>query len=152
MTDSSTVLKHFGLTRPGAALPPDDEEARSGSFGYLRGGRDRALNLEFRLDGGRSVSFPYSWLGPTRFDPSGGIALVFQGGDLFLVKLRGRNLNPAREEGVGLYDLLLRHRVVWVREVPSAKSRQRPESECVVDAIECGVVTPAQAASELGFR
>lgn len=152
MSDSSTVLRHLGVTRPGSTpTPPETDETQCGSFGYLRGVRDRALNLELRLESGDSISLPYSWLGPTRFDPSGRIVLLFQGGDLYLVQLGGRNLNRLPEEGISLYELLLRHRVTWVRESPVADSQRQPESECVVDRIERDTVTPEQAASALGF-
>ena len=47
------------------------------AFGYLRGLRDRALNIVFhRPCEGDAVTFPYSWLGPTRLHPSFGLQML----------------------------------------------------------------------------
>jgi hypothetical protein len=152
MSDNTTLMKHLGLSRPGVPpVPADDEESSCSAFGYLRGVRDRALHLELKLEAGDSITLPYAWLGPTRFHPSLGIALLFQGADLFLVKLVGRNVNLPRAEGISLYDLLLRHRAVWVRESSAIESAALPERECVLDRIECRLVTPEEAATTLRF-
>lgn len=144
-------------TAPGASGATGDPNARSGeegdesagpSFGYLRGARDRALHVTFRRERcGDAVALPYSWLGPARFHPSRGIELLFVGGEYILVTLRGRNLGAPTGVAIDLFESgLLRHRVTWVREVPTAESRALPETACVVDRIEVRVVTPEEAA------
>ncbi|MGV2336348.1 MAG UNVERIFIED_CONTAM: hypothetical protein LVR18_20320 [Planctomycetaceae bacterium] len=55
------------------------DEASCAAFGYLRGIRDAAASLEFRLRNGNSMWFPYGWLGPWQFNPSEGILLKFSG-------------------------------------------------------------------------
>ena len=55
------------------------EEASCAAFGYLRGIRDASASIEFRLRSGNSMWFPYSWLGPWRYNPSEGLLLKFSG-------------------------------------------------------------------------
>jgi hypothetical protein len=123
------------------------------SFGYLRGIRERADNIEFRREReGDSLSFPYHWLGPKRYHPSSGIVLLFVGSELYLVTLRGRNLNRLGEAGVSLYERgILRHRVTWVREVKREESEALPKEECVVERIAIRAVTADEATQVLGL-
>jgi hypothetical protein len=143
--DSLELIREMGRsgdavpgTRVTPAPPVDEEECETAAFGYLRGVRDRALNVEFRRAAeGDTVSFPYGWLGPTRYHPSEGIQLLFAGSELYLVSLHGRHLNGA----AGLYGHLLRHRVTWCREAGPGESRTLPEAACVVERIEIRAVT-----------
>jgi hypothetical protein len=158
--ESLEALRKLSEPRPGKGTPgtdvalgeSDEEEGQTAAFGFLRGIRDRALNIEFRRSAeGDAVSFPYSWLGPTRHHPSIGIQLLFAGSELYLVMLRGRNLN-AVVSGVSLYDRgILRHRVTWVRVSSSVESRTLPESACVVEQIELRVISSEDAAKVLGY-
>lgn len=106
MTDNRDIKQKLGLvaSNPALAQPAPiemDDESEGKSFGFLRGIRERALNLEFRrLKEKDSLSFPYSWLGPAHYDPSRGIMLVFSAGETFGVRIRGRNLNQEFEHGV----------------------------------------------------
>jgi hypothetical protein len=129
----------------------EDDEAVCPAFGFLRGVRDRALNIEFRREReGDCFSFPYSWLGPSRFHPSVGMVLLFSGSELYLVTIQGRNLNTLGETGLSLYERgILRHRVTYVREIAKADSKALPEGECVVDHIEIKVVDADNAARAL---
>ena len=157
MSDSLDVFRRLGASRPGdpapgargAPSPPpsDEEEEQTATFGYFRGLHDRALNVAFRRAvEGDEMSFPYGWLGPTRHHPSVGIQLLFAGSELYLVTLRGRNLN-SMASGVSLFDRgLLRHRVTWCREATKEESRTLPESACVIERIEIRVVSPEEAA------
>jgi hypothetical protein len=154
MNDSLDLFRRLGAARPadpipggkGAPAAADEEEGATPAFGFLRGVRDRALNIEFRRAvEGDEVSFPYGWLGPTRHHPSIGIQLLFAGSELYLVSLRGRNLNSSAE-GVSLYDRgILRHRVTWCRETPREESRVLPESACVIERIEIRAVSAEEA-------
>ena len=155
MNDSIELFRRLGTARPGDPAPDtrvetvplvSDEEEATAAFGYLRGIRERALNVEFRRAAeGDEVSFPYGWLGPTRHHPSVGIQLLFAGSELYLVTLRGRNLN-APVSDVSLYERgLLRQRVTWCREATREESRTLPESACVIERIEIRVVSAAEA-------
>ncbi len=154
-TSSLDLLRRVTQLReePQTPIDADDDEACCASFGYLRGVRERALELEFRRnDPGDSFTFPYTWLGPTRHHPSTGIQLLFVGPDLFLVTLRGRNLNRTGEGGVSLYERgLLRHRITWVRDVPREESKGLDPAEAVIERIEIATISPEQAAKAFGF-
>src|SRR3974390_73755 len=71
----------------------DGGEGSCAAFGYLRGIREASASIEFRLRSGNSIWFPYSWLGPWRFNPSEGLLLKFSGDAVSLVLLRGSNLD-----------------------------------------------------------
>ena len=78
--------------------------------------------------------------------------MLFVGSELYLVRLRGRNLNKLTDGAVSLYERgLVRHRVTWVRELKEEQSRALPRDECVVERIEVKTVTPEEAASALGM-
>lgn len=85
-----------------------------GLFGWLRGVKDRALMLEFRLKDGNSVAFDYGWLRKVEFNPSDGLVLHFGGTDV--VRIIGRNLNRPTAANVQLLRGILGHRVPWIQE------------------------------------
>lgn len=113
--------------------------ARAGAcyFGYLRGLHERANSIEFRLGDGNSVWFPYGWLDTVKFDPSQGLLIKFSGDLVYLVLIRGSNLDRSIEGG-GI-DLiragLQRHRVLWVREMSEDDIRDTGESGPTIDSI-----------------
>ena len=157
MSASIDLLRKLGAARPAESVPDakvtpalphaDEEECETPAYGYLRGIRDRALNIEFRrTTKGDELSFPYAWLGPTRHHPSIGVQLLFAGAESYLVTLWGRNLRSV-EGGMSLYDRgILRHRVTWVREATPEESRRLGDSICIVERIEVRVVTEEEAA------
>lgn len=110
----------------------DGEEDRL-AFGYLRGVKERSLMLEARLKDGRIVALSYALLDRATFDPDGSIALRFTGQE---VRIRGLRLNEPAANGLRLFDLILRHRLVWVREASRADAFQRPASEPLIESIE----------------
>lgn len=116
----------------------DGGESSCPAFGYLRGIRDRADAVEFRFKDGNSVWFPYSWLGNWKFNPSEGLLLKFSGDLVYLVLIRGSNLD--RPLGDGNIDLiragLQRHRVTWLREMTEDEIRQVGEGGPTIDRIE----------------
>jgi len=114
------------------------EEESCPAFGYLRGNRDRALAVEFRYRDGNREWFPYSCLGPWRFDPSVGLLLKFTGDVVTLVLIRGSNLDALVGQGtVNLTDRgLQRHRILWVREMDELELRRVGEGGPTIDRIE----------------
>jgi hypothetical protein len=119
---------------------PETEEAEiaGAAFGYLRGIRDLPGAVEFRFRNGVSVWFPYSWLGPWWYDPSEGLLLKFSGDMVYLVLIRGSNLDkPLGEGSINLTSGgLQRHRIVWIREMTEAEIRQVGEKGPTIDRIQ----------------
>jgi hypothetical protein len=147
MTDKPThedrlkgILHSKGRPTPPPNKEPEAEEAEvsCGAFGYLRGIRDLPGAVEFRFRDGNSTWFPYGWLGPWRYDPSEGLLLKFSGDQIYLVLLRGSNLDkPLAEGSINLTTGgLQRHRVVWIREMTEEEIRQVGESGPTIDSIE----------------
>ncbi len=124
------------------ALPPakkdEAEEASCAAFGYLRGIKEKASVVEFRFRDGNTVWFPYGWLGPCRFDPSEGLLLKFSGDLVYLVLIRGSNLDhPLNDGHMNLTSGgLQRHRVVWIREMSEEDIKSIGETGPTVDSIE----------------
>ncbi len=113
-------------------------EASCAAFGYLRGIADRANAVEFRFRDGNSVWFPYGWLGTWRYNPSEGLLLKFSGDLVYLVLIRGSNLDkPLNEGAINLTrGGLQRHRVLWLREMTEEDIRQVGETGPTIDSIE----------------
>ena len=145
MADDSDVL-HFMRNRGRSVddlLPKgkekeieQTEEESCLAFGFLRGNHDRALTLELRFQTGNTLSFPYSWMGTVTFNPSVGLLIKFTGDLVYLVLIRGSNLDtivPGR--AVNLTDRgINRHRVIWVTEmnkdelrIPGLGADHRPD-------------------------
>src|SRR5271165_1774808 len=125
------------------ALKKDGDGGDEGScaaFGYLRGIRDSSTSVEFRFLSGNSMWFPYSWLGPWRYDPSEGLLLKFSGDVVYLVLIRGSNLDKPLADGtINLTHAgLQRHRVIWIREMSKEEIERVGESGPTIDSIEVG--------------
>ena len=117
----------------------DAEEAAScGAFGYLRGIRDQSASVEFRFRDGNSFWFPYSWMGTVQYNPSEGLLIKFSGDLVYLVLIRGSNLDrPLTDGAINLTHAgLQRHRVLWVREMTPEEIRQIGEKGPTIDSIE----------------
>jgi len=71
--------------------------------------------VEFRLRDGNSVWFPYNLLGQWQFNPSEGLLLKFSGDLMYVVLIRGSNLDkPLTDGAINLTHAgLQRHRVLW---------------------------------------
>src|SRR5262245_16395722 len=69
------------------------------AFGHHLGIRDQSAAVEFRFRDGNSVWFPYSWLGTWKFNPSEGLLLKFSGDLVYLVLIKGSNLDKPLQEG-----------------------------------------------------
>ncbi len=112
------------------------DEAQCRAFGYLRGIGDQARSLEFRFANGNREAFPYSWLGPAKYNPSVGILLKFVGDLVYYVLIEGSNLNTLMNNAISLYERgILRHRITWVREMTRQEIEQAGEGEAAVECI-----------------
>lgn len=116
----------------------EEAEISCGAFGYLRGIKDLPGAVEFRFRAGNSVWFPYAWLGPWKYDPSEGLLLKFSGDIVYLVLIRGSNLDkPLNEGAINLTTGgLQRHRVVWIREMPESDIQSVGEAGPTIDSIQ----------------
>lgn len=104
-----------------------------GSFGWLRGVRDRALSLELRRKNGNIVAIGYGWIEKFEFDPSEGITLHTHGQK---IRIKGRNLNAAVRSTVRLFEGMTRHRVPWIQEADEPARLQAEKNATVIEAIE----------------
>ena len=113
------------------------EEGSCAAFGFLRGIRDSSASVEMRLRSGNSMWFPYSWLGPWRYNPSEGLLLKFSGDVVYLVLIRGSNLDKPLADGtINLTHAgLQRHRVLWVREMTDEEIERVGETGPTIDSI-----------------
>jgi hypothetical protein len=113
-------------------------EAACRAFGYLRGIRDQSAAVEFRFRNGNSEWFPYSWLGTWKYNPSEGLLLKFSGDLVYLVLIKGSNLDKPLQEGAVtlMHAGFQRHRLLWVREMTEEEIRQVGETEPTIDSIE----------------
>lgn len=91
----------------------ESEVADLGSFGFLRGSRERATMLELRKKDGGILAVAYGYMDKAEFDPSDGITLYLAG---HKIRIKGRNLNVEVHPKVRLYEAICRHRVPWLRE------------------------------------
>jgi len=147
MTDKPTsrdrlkgILQSDGKATPLAKkeLEIEGGEARCEAFAYLRGLRDSSASVEFRFHDGNSMWFPYHQLGPWQYNPSEGLLLKFSGDALYVVLIRGSNLDkPLAEGSINLTHAgLQRHRVLWVREMTKEEIERVGESGPTIDSIE----------------
>ncbi len=149
MLDETTHQDRVKRGRPPAGLSgilqskemeADEGEASCGAFGYLRGIRDQAAAVEFRFRDGNSMWFPYGWLGTWQFNPSEGLLLKFSGDLVYLVLIRGSNLDkPLKDGAINLTHAgLQRHRVLWVREMTEDEIKKVGEAGPTIDSILVG--------------
>jgi hypothetical protein len=113
-------------------------ELSCAAFGYLRGIRERADALELRFQNGNSMWFPYSWLGNWQYNPSDGLLIKFSGDVVYLILVRGSNLDrPLSDTTTNLTSSgLQRHRIVWMREMSREEARQVGETAPTIDSID----------------
>jgi len=141
-----------GLAAYLKAKEPEAEgtEASCKAFGYLRGLRDSATSVEFRFQDGNSMWFPYGWMGTWQYNPSEGLLLKFSGDLVYLVLIRGSNLDKPLHEGtINLTHAgLQRHRVLWVREMSKEEIRQVGETGPTIDSIEIAEFESNEALKE----
>lgn len=101
-----------------------------GSYGLLRGVRDRCSAVEFRKRDGTILAVPYPLIEQFLFSPTEGIILRAAGRE---IRIRGRYLNHGSGKP-GLFSALTRGRAQWIAE----QSRVSPpcsESVTVIESI-----------------
>lgn len=135
MKDS--VLDRYTAARPtkhpADAVEPSDSPDDFGTFGVLRGIRERAMCLELRMKDGRIAAFSYAYLFRAEFDPDDGIRLHFGGSP---VHIAGRNLNAEVRPNLRLFGAITQHRVLWIAESTGAASLLATPIDVVVDMID----------------
>lgn len=131
---ADSVLEQYTRRVNGSvpAQPDSDETDDLGSFGWLRGVRDRAIMLELRRKDGSVTAFGYAWLKKAAFDPSGDIVLDFSGE---VVKITGRNLNDEIRPHVHLLNGIVRHRVPWIQESDGASALAAADKAVVIESL-----------------
>lgn len=131
---SDSVMKRFGI-RPGSEPESNEPEAPDdfGSFGWLRGIRDRALTLELRRKDGSILGVGYAWIDKVSFDPSAGITLSVSGQK---IAIRGRNLNGEVQAGARLFRGICQHRVPWVQEADEPAIMESQGEGVLIEEIE----------------
>ncbi len=134
MSGNSLLEKYVG-TKSDATVEtgPEQEPDDLGSFGFLRGTRDRAIMLELRKKNGNIWAISYAWMERAEFDPSEGITLFAAGQK---IRLTGRNLNAEIRRNTRLFQSLTRHRVTWIQEADEATTMQAGPEETLVERIE----------------
>jgi hypothetical protein len=77
-------------------------------------------------------------MGTWRYNPSEGLLLKFSGDLVYLVLIRGNNLDkPLNDGAINLTTGgLQRHRIVWIREMPEADIKQVGDTGPTIDSIE----------------
>ena len=136
--------------------PPKDgdgggsDEDSCAAFGYLRGIRDSSASVEFRLRSGNSMWFPYGWLGPWRYNPSEGLLLKFSGDVVYVVLIKGSNLDkPLADGSINLTHAgLQRSRVLWIREMTDEEIERVGETGPTIDSILIGEFTDHESRRE----
>jgi hypothetical protein len=134
---SDSVLKRYMTpqTPREESFNVGEEEGEDdlGSFGWLRGVRDRAIMLELRRKDGSSIAFDYGWLRKIKYDPSEGIMLDF-GGEA--VQILGRNLNHEVRPNVQLLRGLHARRVPWIQEAPDAQRLKASGDATIIEGFK----------------
>lgn len=135
MTDKTILQKYsprIGDPALGDAVDADAPDDL-GSFGWLRGIRDRAVMLELRKKDGNVLAIGYGWLERVEFNPSEGITLSIVGQK---IRIKGRNLNAEVRQSVRLFEGITRHRVPWVREADEPESMETNDLATFIESID----------------
>jgi hypothetical protein len=131
------------------AGPSETDEEACAAYGYMRGIRDRALAIEFRYRDGNRDFYPYSWLGPWRYNPSVGLLLKFTGDITTLVLIGGSNLDALVNQSINLTDRgIARHRISWLKEMDEDALRMAGIGQPTIDRIEVGEFQGHEEAQE----
>ena len=122
---------------------PVATDSKSDAFGYLENANAQAAAIEFRFGNGNITWFSYAWLGTWHFNPSEGLLLKFSGDLVYLVLLRGTNLDrPLRKDAISLTQGLQSHRILWVREQGRETGRapvaETDDAAPIIDRIDIG--------------
>lgn len=112
-------------------------EAPGAAFGCVKSPQEQASAIEFRFQDGNRIWLSYHWLGCWHYNPSEGLLLKFSGDLVYLVMIRGSNLDrPIKGGSVNLLAGLQQHRVLWVREMAEEEVREVGDAEPTVGSIQ----------------
>lgn len=111
--------------------PEGDEDL--GSFGWLRGMRERAVMLELRHKTGNITAIAYAMIEKLEFNPSDGITIHALGQQF---RITGRNLNAEVRPYTRLFEGLTRHRISWVREADETKRLEASSASAFIERID----------------
>jgi hypothetical protein len=133
---SDKILQKYtsrgGGGEPDVALIESAEAEDLGSFGWLRGHRDRAITVELRKKTGHIIAVSYAFISKFEYEPSLGIVLHC-GGQLYTIK--GRNLNQDVRPNVRLFEGLARMRVPWIQEADRSESLKPDRPAVTIETI-----------------
>jgi hypothetical protein len=137
MNDRAILEKYVGRNGQNgidSSLAADADLADDmGSFGLLRGVRDKAIMLELRRKTGVIRAVGYGYIERVDYDASDGIAIQVLGQT---IRLKGRNLNTAVRPAVTLFGSICRHRVAWIQEADQATILKSERTAVVLESIE----------------
>jgi hypothetical protein len=110
-----------------------DDSENCGAFGWLRGPKERAIFLEFRLKDGNVFAIGNTWLEKVSYNASEGITLKFTN---HTIRILGRNFAVQMRPGLSLLNGILRHKVPWVSQADSAAAMVADKQAVVIERIE----------------
>ena len=130
MTDSVLTKYTRKPDDSGDATEADDD---LGSFGWLRGMRERSVMLELRHKDGNIAAIGYAYIEKMEFDPSAGITLHALGK---VIRIQGRHLNTELRPNVRLFQGLTKHRVPWIQAADEPARQDTSPVSTIVERIE----------------
>lgn len=130
MTDS--VLTKY-TRKPDDSGETTEADEDLGSFGWLRGMRERSVMLELRHKDGNITAIGYAYIEKMEFDPSQGITLHALGK---VIRIKGRHLNSEVRPNVRLFQGLTRHRVPWIQAADEPAGQDTSPVSTIIERIE----------------
>lgn len=127
------VLRRYSARLDPTGEPPEENGVDDmGSFGWLRGARERAVMLDLRKSSGDRLAIAYSWIERIEFDPSAGIRL--HAGQV-VATIHGQHLNAEVRPKMSLFDGLVRHRITWIQEADHTTLLPATHCTCIATTI-----------------
>jgi hypothetical protein len=115
----------------------EGSDTSDAAFGCVRSPQEPAAAIELRFQGGNSIWLGYHWLGSWQYNPSEGLLLKFSGDLIYLVMIRGSNLDrPAKSGSISLATGLQHHRVLWVREMAEEEVQEVGDAGPTIGSIQ----------------
>ena len=124
------LFQRYAGTDESTEQDPIDDR---GSYGVLRGQRDRALMIELRKKDGEVLAIPYAMIEQVHFVPGSGITIHAGGRE---IQIGGRQLNVEGSGRMGLLNAIARHRLAWVQEQSRAAWAESDSSATVIESLE----------------
>jgi hypothetical protein len=131
---SDSILNRF-TSKHGDNTQEDGSDANGaedfGSFGWMRGQRDRAIMLELRKKTGSILAIGYGWIERIEFEPS---KITLAIGECKIV-ISGRNLNAEARPQVRLFQGLTKHKVSFIKEADRSSDLYADKNAVVIESI-----------------